>query len=855
MASVITSNDFSNLESSAKEAGLKCRNLPDNKTEFYSGNVNKVESWYNSIKNTNNATFQLIKASTHLNHKINNHSETLKPAARTRPWFNMREITSIYNIPAPIVTPVTVGVVSFGGGLYGSVDENGVLTNGDVQAYWTSIGIHPSNHPKVIIKPIDGASNIPNINDNGATVENTIDVETVGGACPSPLLTIILYIGPNNLSEFVNMFSYIYNTPVSVNGTNYKPSIVSCSWGAPEIYYSSGLLTNISNILLAMTNSGMNICTATGDYGSNNGVGGSPKDTYVDFPSSCPYVTAVGGTSLVSPNNIYDVFTSETSWSSGGGGISRFFTKPSYQNAITASGRCTPDIAAVADPNTGVVFIINSKEYVIGGTSVSAPIIAGYLASINCTVFINPRLYSVSSNCYNDIKTGSNGEYSARSGYDNCTGLGTINGTYLSAALYYVYATSISVNPGSLTLYVNETFPLVVTINAPNTTIKSVTWSSANTAIATVSAGIVRGIAPGVTDITVSTFDGSKLSITVRITIIPVEISIPVTAVSLNTAIHTFHPLNTYQLVATVSPVNATNKRLIWTSNSPYATVSPTGLVTAVSLGTASITVITESGNFLARASFNITPPVTSISLSSTSVNISVGQTHKLTATVLPNIAPNKLVNWTTSNATFATVSNNGLVTGIANGTVIITATTVDMGLTATAIVTITTAVQRVSLNIEKLSLFTNQTFQAIATVIPSNASNKIVSWASSNSSIATVDSNGLIRGIANGLANISVLTQDGAKTASIAVGVTTRVTGVTIQPTLSLRKGESFTLVSTVFPESASNKNLLWITNNVSVATVNSKGTVKGIKVGSATITVRTVDGNFMSMCNVTVT
>ena len=220
---------------------------------------------------------------------------------------------------------------------------------------------------------------------------------------------------------------------VIVNGVNYKPNLISCSWGAPEIYYSSTLLENINSSLSALNAAGVTICAATGDNGSNDGVGG--RGNYVDFPSSNPNVTAVGGTSLVCPTGTYDSRTVESAWSSGGGGVSAVYSKPAYQSKLTGTMRATPDIASLADPNTGVVFMINGQNYVIGGTSVAAPIIAGYLAAITSKRFINPILYSAPSNCFHDILRGSNGNYSAKVGYDNCTGLGSIDANILQSQL------------------------------------------------------------------------------------------------------------------------------------------------------------------------------------------------------------------------------------------------------------------------------------------------------------------------------------------------------------------------------------------------------------------------------------
>ena len=232
-----------------------------------------------------------------------------------------------------LTSELVVAVVSFGGGLYGSVSNTGVLTNGDVQNYWLSIGILPANIPKVVIKTIDGATNSPNVNDGGSTMENTIDVESIGACCPSSNLTIVLYIAPNSLNEFPILLNNILNI------SSYKPSVVSISWGAPEIYYSKSLLTTMNNLFATAVASGINITSASGDNGSNDGVGGS--GSYCDFPSSSPNVISCGGTALTCSNLTYDNQTVETAWSSGGGAISSFFSKPSYQSALTGTKRHT----------------------------------------------------------------------------------------------------------------------------------------------------------------------------------------------------------------------------------------------------------------------------------------------------------------------------------------------------------------------------------------------------------------------------------------------------------------------------------------------------------------------------------
>ena len=113
--------------------------------------------------------------------------------------FSSRQLANIYNSPSTITTSsITFGVISLGGGLYGTVDSRGVLTNGDCQSYWAWEGISTSNHPKVVIVSVDGSPNVPDVNDGGSTSENTLDIETIGSWCPGPNVTIIIYIAANN---------------------------------------------------------------------------------------------------------------------------------------------------------------------------------------------------------------------------------------------------------------------------------------------------------------------------------------------------------------------------------------------------------------------------------------------------------------------------------------------------------------------------------------------------------------------------------------------------------------------------------------------------------------------------------
>ena len=256
------------------------------------------------------------------------------------------------------------------------------------------------------------------------------------------------------------------------------------------------------------------------------------------------------------------------------------------------------------------------------------------------------------------------------------------------------------------------------------------------------------------------------------------------------------------------------------------------------------------------------TIPVTGVSLDKNELTLTVGQTEKLTATVEPSNATNKNVSWSSSDTAVATVASDGTVTAVGAGTATITVTTEDGGKTATCAVTVNAAtvpVTGVSLNKSELALIVGQTEKLVATVEPSNATNKNVSWSSSDTAVATVASDGTVTAVGAGTATITVTTEDGGKTATCAVTVnaaTVPVTGVSLNKSeLALIVGQTEKLVATVEPSNATNKNVSWSSSDTAVATVASDGTVTAVGAGTATITVTTEDGNKTATCTVTVT
>ena len=266
--------------------------------------------------------------------------------------------------------------------------------------------------------------------------------------------------------------------------------------------------------------------------------------------------------------------------------------------------------------------------------------------------------------------------------------------------------------------------------------------------------------------------------------------TIMATDITLNQSTLPFNAANqTATLTATVTPANATNKSVTWnSSNTAVATVDANGKVTAVADGTATITATTVDGTNLSatcEVTVAIPVPATGISLNNTMLNLTaVGQTATLTATVTPANATNKSVTWTSSNTAVATVDANGKVTAVADGTATITATTADgTNLSATCEVTVAIPVPAtgISLNNTMLNLTAvGQTATLTATVTPSNATNKSVTWTSSNTAVATVSSTGVVTAQANGNATIIANTADGTNltaTCTVTVAISSFIT------------------------------------------------------------------------------
>lgn len=313
------------------------------------------------------------------------------------------------------------------------------------------------------ISPLNEPISDPNNDRSGWAVETTLDVEIIHALAPEANIVVLTSPvaeteGTVGMPEFRQLLQYAIDHKLG--------KIVSNSWGASELTFKDAAgqaeIQKWDALLKqATTEEGMTILASSGDNGSTDyedvkATHLSPTPT-TSFATSDPWVTSVGGTSLMRGGSAF----SEEVWNSnngaGGGGFSQFFATPDYQKTLPASvqsqlknRRGVPDVSGNADPNTGLAIYSNGTWLTAGGTSASAPMWAALIALANQMAghplgFINPALYKLAASehyaqDFHDVTVGNNSivvngkkveGYQAAAGWDAATGLGTPNGVYL----------------------------------------------------------------------------------------------------------------------------------------------------------------------------------------------------------------------------------------------------------------------------------------------------------------------------------------------------------------------------------------------------------------------------------------
>ena len=402
--------------------------------------------------------------------------------------------------------------------------------------------------------------------------------------------------------------------------------------------------------------------------------------------------------------------------------------------------------------------------------------------------------------------------------------------------------TGISFDVDELEILPGESHQLNVTVLPENASVPDVNWSSDNAKVAKVSdTGLVTGHSAGVATIHAVTRDGGKMATCL------VKVGTPVSGISLSKSSASMYvgdsPL---ALTAAITPSNASDKSVVWSSSdaSVASVTAGSGLdatVTPVAAGTATITVSTPDGKCSASCALTVMQHVTGVSISKSSLTLYTGQTETLTAQVEPDDATDTRLTWSSSDKTVATVAN-GKVTALKAGSTQIRVTTFEPGFQAVCNLTVKQHVTGLDLSHSTRTIYLGQTVTMTATVLPSDASDKSVTWTSSNSDIVSVTQNGSVTANAMGEAEITATSNDGGFSKSCKVTVIEPLvpaTSLTLTPkTMSLNIGESGSLELQILPNDC-NEILEWKSSDPSVATVNA-GDIKALAAGTTTITVR---------------
>ena len=402
--------------------------------------------------------------------------------------------------------------------------------------------------------------------------------------------------------------------------------------------------------------------------------------------------------------------------------------------------------------------------------------------------------------------------------------------------------TGISFDVDELEILPGESHQLKVTVLPENASVPDVNWSSDNAKVAKVSdTGLVTGLSAGEATIHAVTKDGGKMATCL------VKVGTPVSGISLSKSSASMYvgdsPL---ALTAAITPSNASDKSVVWSSSdaSVASVTAGSGLdatVTPVAAGTATITVSTQDGKFSASCVLTVMQHVTGVSISKSSLTLYTGQTETLSAQVKPDDATDTRLTWSSSDKTVATVAN-GKVTALKAGSTQIRVTSFEGGFQDVCNLTVKQHVTGLDLSHSTRTIYLGQTVTMTATVLPSDASDKSVTWTSSNSDIVSVTQNGSVTANAMGEAEITATSNDGGFSKSCKVTVIEPLvpaTSLTLTPkTMSLNIGESGSLELQILPNDC-NEKLKWESSDPSVATVNA-GDITALAAGTTTITVR---------------
>lgn len=406
--------------------------------------------------------------------------------------------------------------------------------------------------------------------------------------------------------------------------------------------------------------------------------------------------------------------------------------------------------------------------------------------------------------------------------------------------------TDVNIIDEKIVLEVGDPKELEYEIIPANASNKNVTWESRDESVVTVSQnGVIQAVGTGTTDVFVITEDGDKYDYCkVTVVIYIKSITIEKSDLKLNKGVD-------YRLCdeVVIDPANATETKLTWESkDEEIVRVSADGIITAVSAGTTRITVKTENG-FSAVCYVTVHSPVSSVNISKPEIKLKQGEEEQLTATVLPLDASDKFVTWSSSNPNVAIVTPDGKVIAVkaSSEPVVITVRTNEGAKTASCIVTVVNPLNSIIFDKTTLNLtIYDEPVTIIPTFSPLDADDiATLRWTSNNPKAATVDANGVVTPVGDGIATITLSNENGVyATCEVTVQTTLKpVESIKVEMGfVTLKPGQKHTPIVTVLPEDAGNKTYIIESEDGSVVRVNEDGTITAVSIGMIRITVKSV-------------
>lgn len=404
-------------------------------------------------------------------------------------------------------------------------------------------------------------------------------------------------------------------------------------------------------------------------------------------------------------------------------------------------------------------------------------------------------------------------------------------------------ADGITLDQTQLTVKLNrEVVRLNATITPDNTTSTELIWTSTDTNVAVVDeTGLVTLKSAGTTYITVKPKESlsEQVRAECRLTVVQSANSLTFNQKELSLNVGEQGKID-----YTLLPENSTTV-ITWNSlDTAVASVNNTGVVTAVGVGQTYITAVTEEG-YVATCMIKVTQQATGIILDVTELTLDVGDTYTVNYTLQPADSTNPGLTWTSQSEQIATVSADGRITGVAPGTTTIFVKT-KTGNVEYIFVTVRQSVKGLSLNHDSITINKGETKTLEAVITPEGATNKNVTWKSSNEKVVKISATGKITGKSGGVAVVTCTTEDGELEANCIVTVIEIATTVTLnRSSYKLGVGKSVKLKATVKSKNATNKKVKWTSSNTKIAKVDSTGKVTGKKIGKCTITAKATDGS----------